>query len=345
MRKKTISFLLAISMVVTVSIGMAQPLPAELIPMGNAIGIQAHINGVMVIGLTAVTTNAGERTPAQDAGLKVNDTITHVNDTEVESTQDFHAAVQQADGSAIKLGVTRDGKTLTIKITPAKVQNDTQYRLGVYIRDRIAGIGTVTYFDPISNRFGALGHGIHDPETSQLLPLESGTVSPADIIDVKRGLPGDPGELRGSFDLNDHMGDLYSNTENGIFGTTKPSAIPSKNKPLPIAQDSEISTGMATIYCQVSDDQVRQYDIEIIRLLGNRDSRNMIVKVTDPELIAKTGGIVQGMSGSPIVQNGKLIGAITHVFVNDAQKGYGIFISNMLKSGESKCCIDHASAA
>jgi len=220
----------------------------------------------------------------------------------------------------------------------AETKAQTEFQPGTRIRDRMVGVGTVTYLNPSTNQFGALGHGIHDTESSRLLLLESGKISPADVINVKRGIPGEPGELRGSFDLNENIGELYKNTENGIFGTTD--AMPSAHQPLPVAEPNQVRTGDAIIYSQVNGGEVCEYDVEILRLLNNRDSRNMIIKVTDEDLIAATGGIVQGMSGSPIVQDGKIIGAVTHVFVNDAQKGYGIFITNMLKAETAECGVE-----
>ena len=205
-------------------------------------------------------------------------------------------------------------------------------RLGAWIRDSMAGIGTMTFYDPLSGRFGALGHGVTDVDTGGLMPLEHGSIMDATVKAVKRGESGSPGELRGSFDLTRDSGSLYANTDCGLFGVIEgeSNALGTQNA-VPVAQRGEVAVGAASILANCEGDAVREYAVEIERIYaGSSPTRNMLVRVTDPELLACTGGIVQGMSGSPILQNGKLVGAVTHVLVNDSARGYGIFIENML---------------
>ncbi len=308
--------------------------PQTLIPMGNAIGIQIRADGVLVVGLSPVAAGGAKSTPALDAGLKVGDTLTHIDGQAIAGSQPFYEAVQRTAGQRMTLQGLRDGKAYSVELQAVQADVDDKFRIGVFVRDHMAGIGTVTYYDPQAQQFGALGHGIHDGDSDKLMPMSQGSVTHADIVDVKRGTAGEPGELHGSFDLADVKGVLLANTESGIFGQMKPSLAQCHNKALPVAQPSQVKEGKAQIYSQVSGGAVNCYDIEILRLLDKREVRNMIIRITDKRLLAATGGIVQGMSGSPIVQDGKLVGAVTHVFVSDPQRGYGIFVTNMLSAAQ-----------
>ena len=207
---------------------------------------------------------------------------------------------------------------------------DGTWRLGAWIRDSMAGIGTVTFYDPATGSFGALGHGVTDTDTGLLMPLGDGSVMRASVKAVKRGSAGEPGELKGSFDLAHDLGELYANTEQGVFGSME-SCSYTEGDALPVAGAGEVHAGPAAILSNVSGDRVESYAIEIVRVLGSTGVQNLLIQVTDPALIQQTGGIVQGMSGSPILQDGKLVGAVTHVMVNEPSKGYGILIENMLE--------------
>lgn len=199
----------------------------------------------------------------------------------------------------------------------------------------MAGIGTVTYYDPATGAFGALGHGINDVDTAQLMPLESGGVLKATVSDVKKGKRGEPGELHGELEMEKDIGALERNTCYGIFGTLTEGAL-TDARPVEVAPREEIRTGPAFIYANVQGDEVKRYEVEITKLFPKaEDGRDMMVKVTDPALIAATGGIVQGMSGSPILQDGRIVGAVTHVLIGDSTQGYGISMENMLRAGET----------
>lgn len=306
---------------------LAAPLEAErLVPVGHTIGIKLFAEGVVVIGLAEVETDSGVSTPGADCGLKVGDVIEEANGRSVESSEQFAALLQC--GGRVELGVSRDGVDLKLAAEPVLGEDGT-YRLGAWIRDSMAGIGTVTFYDPATGTFGALGHGITDTDTGMLMPLGDGAVMDAAVKAVKRGSAGEPGELKGSFDLENDMGVLYANTDRGVFGTMDACDF-TAGSAVPVASPGEIRTGAAVILANVSGDGVEEYAIEIVKILEGAQVQNLLIQVTDRRLIEQTGGIVQGMSGSPILQDGKLVGAVTHVMVNEPTKGYGILIENML---------------
>ncbi len=305
----------------------AAPLAADrLVPVGHTIGIKLFAEGVVVIGLAEVETGSGVLTPGADCGLRVGDVIEAANGKSVESSEQFAALLQC--GGRVDLDVSRDGRDLTLAAEPV-LGTDGTWRLGAWIRDSMAGIGTVTFYDPATGSFGALGHGVTDTDTGLLMPLGDGSVMRASVKAVKRGSAGDPGELKGSFDLAHDLGGLYANTERGVFGAMEDCPL-TEGDSLPVAKAGEVRTGPAEILSNVSGDCVETYSIEIIRVLDSSGVQNLLLQVTDERLIAQTGGIVQGMSGSPIIQNGRIVGAVTHVMVNEPTKGYGILIENML---------------
>ena len=306
-----------------------------VIPVGRTVGIKLFSDGVLVVGLSDVQTGENTVSPAKDMGLKVGDVITHVNEHEVDTIEQMQSAIQTLAGERMTLKVTRQDKQLQL-CGAAVCSEQGTYQLGTWIRDSMAGIGTVTFYDPKTAVFGALGHGVNDVDTAQLMTLQSGSVMYSSVTDVKKGQSGAPGELHGSFDLKQDMGQLYANTRAGIFGTLEDEQILGDIKPMEIARRSQIKVGPATILSNVAGEEVKEYQVEIMHLYPSTEGemRNLMLKVTDPELLEQTGGIVQGMSGSPILQNGRLVGAVTHVLVNDPTRGYGIFIENMLEAAK-----------
>ncbi len=297
----------------------------ELLAVGQPIGVKLFSDGVLVIGFSD-----GE-SPAKDCGLKKGDIITALDGTALDSIEALRACLNAGGGSDAALTVKRGSRTLTLEVSP---QRDVggEYRLGAWVRDSMAGIGTMTFYDPKSGAFGALGHGVTDVDTGKLLPLDHGSIMNASVKAVKKGERGAPGELKGEFDFTRDCGTLYANTDCGIFGRLSPQdAETLGGKSYPIAKKDEIRPGQATILAAVSGNETKEYTIEIEKVYPASDTaRNLLLRVTDEELLAQTGGVVQGMSGSAIVQNGRLVGAVTHVLLDDPSRGYGIFIENML---------------
>lgn len=293
-----------------------------LVPVGHTVGIKLFSRGVVVVKLT----DGG--TPARSCGLRTGDVIEECGGAAVTSTEQFQSLLQENGDSETDLQVRRDGGSMTLSVAPA--QNDQGvYCIGAWIRDSMAGIGTMTFYDPATGVFGALGHGITDTDTALLMPFSNGSILPSTVKAVKRGETGAAGELRGDFDLTRDLGQLYANTSAGIFGTLETDGL--KNDGAMFA--GQPKAGPAVIRSNVQGDQVVEYDIEILKVVpGAGDGRDMVISVTDPELIAITGGIVQGMSGSPVIQDGKIVGAVTHVLLNEPTKGYGISIENMLSA-------------
>lgn len=312
------------SIVLTVVLFALLPLQAQaaerLVPVGEIIGLQLRDDTVTV---AAYDDALGES--AKIAGLKIGDEIVKIDDDVISCTEDVRSALSKSDAEVV-LTVRRGSKLSTLRLTPE--QTDEGPRLGVYLRQGIAGIGTVTFYDPATGEFGTLGHGVSDAK-GNLLQMTQGFAYEAQILSVKKGKSGDPGQLKGSADAVSAFGTLLRNTPQGVFGITKRGW---KGEPIPVAAFEEVHTGGATIRSTVSCDTAQEYSVEILKIypVDRTDGRNFLIKVTDPALLAVTGGIVQGMSGSPIVQDGKLIGAVTHVLVNQPDIGYGIFIENML---------------
>ena len=295
-----------------------------LIPGGQVIGLELRDSTVTV---AAFDDQLG--THAKDSGLCIGDKITAVNGISVSSTQDIRDILQNC-GSEVSLTVLRGSSKHIIKLQPRQTADGP--RLGVYLRQGIAGIGTVTYYDPETMEFGALGHGVSDSSGS-LLVLREGSAYFTGIQSVKKGQCGQPGQLRGTAQTLHPIAALHRNTACGVFGIMN---RPCQGEPLPLAEFEEIRPGSATILSTVSGEQVQEYSVEILKIYpeDRADHRNFLLKVTDPALLAATGGIVQGMSGSPLIQDGKLVGAVTHVLVNDPTRGYGIFIENMLDASQ-----------
>lgn len=307
-----------------------------VVPMGRAVGIKLFSDGVMVVGLSEIAATDGASAPAKTCGLKQGDIITHINETEVDTIEEVQAVLQELDGDQMSIRAIRGEKEVQLTAQAVRCSTDGTYKLGAWIRDSMAGIGTMTFYDPATGQFGALGHGINDVDTSLLMPLESGSIMYASVGDVKKGVPGAPGELHGTFKLDRDLGELYANTAGGVFGVLGDTSLTGGREALPVALRSEVKTGSATILSNIAGDDVVEYTVEITRIypVGSNDTRDLMVKVTDPRLLEATGGIVQGMSGSPILQNGRVVGAVTHVLVNDPTSGYGILAEHMLDQAQ-----------
>lgn len=292
----------------------------ELIPVGKVVGLELRDDTVTIAAFDEQLGAA-----AKAAGVAVGDQIIRIDGTDIHSSADVKAALERADGR-VELLVSRDGKQKNYSL---KTQSTASgQKLGLYLRQGITGIGTVTYYDPETGNFGTLGHGVNNSD-GKLLHLTQGYAYEAKVLTVRKGRAGDPGQLMGSVDGDSVIGILSANTERGVFGTSETGW---QGDAVTVAASDEVKTGSAVIRSTVNGNEVREYSVEILKIYpkSKQNGRNLLLRVTDPALLAATGGIVQGMSGSPILQNGKLIGAVTHVLVNDPATGYGIFIENML---------------
>jgi stage IV sporulation protein B len=296
-----------------------------LVPGGTPFGIKLLMDGVMVVGMGNVSN--GE-CPAQDAGIRTGDVILTLNEKEVDSNSDIKEIIQQEGDKPVVVDLRRDDIEQKVLLIPSYSEKDKCYQAGMWVRDSSAGIGTVTFYDPETAVFGGLGHPICDTDTGEIVPISSGEVVDVEITKVVKGLSGIPGELCGMFSGSKPCGTVNMNNECGIFGEMiKP---PSDFPAIPMAFKQEIKEGECEIICTINGDDPQKYKAVIERVDYTAEStKNMIIRITDPKLLSVTGGIVQGMSGSPIIQNNMLVGAVTHVFVNDPSKGYGIFIENM----------------
>ncbi len=326
------AFFIAFSLVTPISVTMGEASAANietLIPGGMAFGVKFFTEGAVVLGTTGVETTKGIVTPAKDSGIQAGDIITKAGGQEFESASDLISFISGSGGADVIITYMRDGNERTVKITPARDIESGEYKIGIFVKDSTAGIGTVTFIDPETLDFGGLGHGIYESETGVLLPLARGAVVDVSITDVVKSEHNNPGELHGSFGRK-VKGELWQNCDQGVFGRFD--VLPENaGKAIPIGSRNELTEGKAHILTTLSGVSVEEYEIEIEQIYGNSgDIKNFLIKVTDERLLKKTGGIVQGMSGSPIIKDGKLIGAVTHVLVNDPEHGYGICIENMI---------------
>ena len=322
--KKLIKIIL--SVIIISSFLMTASAADTLIPLGRTAGIRLRSSGAIIIDMSECASS----NPARAAGLAPGDVIMSVDGAPIHSNSELRSAVESSEGKELSIEFLRDGKLHTKTVTPQKNENG-DYALGIRIRDRLAGIGTMTFLDAENGTFGALGHGISDSDTGLLIPIEDGELIESEVASVKKGKCGSPGELIGEFKGTENLGKIDKNTEGGIFGKLSEEAEIEDGERLPVAKKGEIKRGKATILSNIEGDNVEEYEIDITAIYYDGEpTKNMLVRATDPRLLAKTGGIVRGMSGSPILQNGKIVGAITHVLVNDPTKGYAIFIENML---------------
>ncbi len=308
----------------------------EVAICGVPFGIKMSTDGVLVVGTGAIQCSSGSVNPAKQAGIIEGDRLLSINGQTTLSNSLIAQLVRQSQGAPLTILVAREKEeqvqTFQTVVTPVLSLTDGEYHIGLWVRDSSAGIGTLTFCDPATGEFGGLGHAICDVDTGQLMPLAQGEVVRASITGLRQGLPGQPGELQGTFSHSESWGFLRDNCSSGVYGqfSTDWNDFPL----ISTAHAQEVVQGPALLLCTTSGNSPRYYDVEIERIQSYDDpkGRNLVLHITDPELLAQTGGIVQGMSGSPIVQNGKLIGAVTHVFVGDPTRGYGIFIDNMLEA-------------
>jgi SpoIVB peptidase. Serine peptidase. MEROPS family S55 len=307
----------------------------KLVPGGQSIGVTLQTQGVMIVGQASVTNNGNKIFPAKEAGIVTGDSILKVNGKEVHTDQDVANLVNNAgkNQQSVILQIKHQNQIIEKNVKTIYCEETKRYRIGLFVRDEATGVGTLTFIDPITKRYGALGHVINDTDTNQRIEVSQGKITNSTIYAIEKSSRGHPGEKQGTFSNNSRFnGNIEKNTPVGIFGKINSELSNFSKEPLEVGWANEIKEGPAKIYTVIHGEQVQDFDVKIERIMLNRtDSKNMIISIIDPKLLEITGGIIQGMSGSPIIQNGKIIGAVTHVFINDSQRGYGVFIQNMLK--------------
>ena len=309
-----------------------------VIPVGNIAGVKLYTNGVLVVGMSEIEGEDSKTyKPYENTGIEEGDMIVKINNNLISSTDDLIEKVNMSKGEKVEIEYIHDEETKECSITPVKTSEE-EYKLGLWVRDSAAGVGTVTFYEPSTQSFGALGHGITDIDTGDLLNIASGEFVTAQVLNIKKGENGSPGKIQGTVEEQETIGDITKNTEFGIYGKIQDlsSLNIDTSKEMEVAMREEIELGKATILCSLDNQTVKEYEIEITKIYrdNNYNNKSMEIKVTDEELIEKTGGIIQGMSGSPIIQNGKFVGAVTHVLVNSSTEGYAIFGDLMLKQSK-----------
>jgi len=308
---------------------------AYVVPVGKVSGIKLYTKGVLVVGMSEIE---GQK-PYEGTNIQEGDIITNINEREIDSTKELIECINQSHGESLNITYVTNGEEKECDITPVK-NEDGEYQIGLWVRDSAAGIGTVTFYEPETGNFVALGHGITDIDTSEIIDISSGELVNTKILSIVKGESGSPGKIQGALDNKRSIGTIYTNTRLGIYGKVNIEAnlLSDYTNVMEVATRDEIQTGKASILCSVENsDNIEEFEIEIERKFvnNNYDNKSMLIKVTDERLLQKTGGIVQGMSGSPIVQNGKFIGAITHVIVSNPKEGYAVFGDMLVKQMRS----------
>ena len=310
----------------------------ELYAGGNSVGVRVSTDGVLAVGYSDLTTGEGEvESPAQNGGIQIGDRLISVNGNKIKNSKDLSKKINESKSENVEILIERNGEEITKNINLSK-NADGDYKIGLWVRDSTAGVGTLTFYDKESGKYGAIGHPITDSETEKILSIKNGDLLNSSIISVKKGVKGNPGELRGIFSSDKKpIGNVTGNTQCGIFGSMNTENLKNiNNKTYKVGWRDEIQPGPAQIITTIDEEGPKLYDIEIVKL-AKQDSistKSMVIKITDERLLEKTGGVVQGMSGSPIIQNDKIIGAVTHVLVNKPEVGYGIYIEWMLKDAK-----------
>lgn len=294
----------------------------SVIPLGKVVGVRLYTDGLLIVG----TGEVNGINVSKKYGLRVNDLIKGVNNKTVKTPEELIKEINNSP-NGVTLSIERDNQTILVNAVPV-LSDDDSYRIGVWVRDSSAGIGTLTYINPENNSFACLGHAINDVDTGNILSVSTGNILNCNILSIRKSSRSNPGKINGSFDSNDIIGEIKSNTKMGVYGNVSNYDF-SQISPMPVATKDEIQTGEAYIISDILGSKNECYSAQITKI-KNSDDKSIVVTITDERLIENTGGIVQGMSGSPIIQNNKIVGAITHVFVNNTLKGYGICIENML---------------
>ena len=307
---------------------------ATVIPLGQAIGMKLYTKGVLVVGMSEIDSSENVKVkPYENSGIETGDSIIAVNNNVIENTDDLIDKINNSNGERVDIKYSKNNEVLETSITPAKT--NAGYKIGLWVRDAAAGVGTLTFYEPSTNSFMSLGHGIADIDTEDIVEISNGELVTANILSIVKGKKDCPGEIRGTITSGTTVGKIYKNTNFGVFGliTNKISLKESNYNEVEVAARSEIKEGKATIICQLDNGEPKEFEIEIekVYLNNNDNNKSMLIKITDEELLDKTGGIIQGMSGAPVMQDGKLIGAVTNVLVKDPSQGYAVFGDILIK--------------
>ena len=310
----------------------------KVIPVGSIAGVKLYTNGVLVVGMSEIEGKDNKKyKPYENTGISEGDTIIKIDDMQINSTDDLVNSVNKSNGQNIKINYIHNEESKECSITPIETSKK-EYKIGLWVRDSAAGVGTVTFYEPETKTFGALGHGITDIDTNELINIASGEFITTKILNISKGESGNPGKIQGTIDNQTKIGTISKNTKFGIYGKVDNLSTLQldKNNEMEVALSEEVEPGKAYILCSLDNSTPQKYEIEIEKVFrdNNYDNKSMQIKVTDLRLIEKTGGIIQGMSGSPIIQNNKFVGAVTHVLVNNPQEGYGVFADIMLKKSK-----------
>ena len=311
----------------------------KVVPMGNLIGAKLYTSGVLVVGMSEIQGDDQQKhKPYEGSGIEEGDMIVEMDSKKIANTDELVETVNSSKGKVIQIKYVRNDETITTSIQPIKSE-DNEYKLGLWVRDAAAGVGTLTFYEPSTGKFAALGHGIVDVDTGDIINIANGELVTSNLVAIKKGEKGTPGEIKGSIDSGVTIGNISKNTNFGVFGlvSNKNNLNLNGAKEYEVALRSEIQTGEAEIICELENGKKEKYKIEISKIYtsNNYDNKSMMIKITDERLLQKTGGIIQGMSGSPIIQNGKFVGAITNVLVSDPTTGYAIFGDLMVKQMKS----------
>lgn len=305
----------------------------KVVPLGTSIGMKLYTKGVLVVGMSEIETDDNKKEkPYENSGIEEGDSIIAINDSEVNTTQELINQINHSNGETLDIKYMKDDGILETSITPVKSNNE--YKIGLWVRDAAAGVGTLTFYEPSTNMFMSLGHGIVDIDTEKIVEISSGELVTANILSIVKGQKNVPGEIRGTITNGYTIGRIYKNTNMGVYGKViNKQYLNVQNGEVLVAARNEIKTGKATVICQLENNGPSEYEIEIekIYINNNNDNKSMLIKITDSRLLEKTGGIIQGMSGAPILQNGKFIGAVTNVLIKDPTEGYAIFGDLLIK--------------
>lgn len=307
----------------------------EVVPIGKIIGMKLYTNGVLIVGMSEIENMENELvSPFANCDIKEGDTIVKVNETEIENIDNLKNVVNRCNGENVLLTLVRDGTVVTSNITPVQTESD-EYKLGLWVKDAATGVGTITYYEKNTGSFAALGHGIVDNDTDKLIDIDSGEVVTSDVMSITKAEINRPGEIRGTIINQKTIGNVQKNTQFGIYGRLENLASLNidASQAMPVALRDEIQMGDAKLLCSLDGKTNKEYDIKIEKIYTNNnyDNKSMLIRITDEDLLEKTGGIIRGLSGAPILQNGKFVGAVTNVLVSNPEIGYAIFGDMMIK--------------